>query len=76
MRHVKPAASRKESVESYVLATDFHGDGLYNGVANVAEKEDDVVSGNWIKERIFLDLRAMIAAMLGYSSKPSNRGPF
>jgi len=25
VRHVKPAASRSESVESYVLATGFHG---------------------------------------------------
>ena len=25
VRHVKPAASRAESVESYVLATEFHG---------------------------------------------------
>jgi 23S rRNA (uridine2552-2'-O)-methyltransferase len=27
VRHVKPAASRAESVESYVLATGFHGSG-------------------------------------------------
>merc|ERR1711991_467662 len=27
VRHVKPAASRQESVESYVLATGFHGRG-------------------------------------------------
>ncbi|MDB2324833.1 RlmE family RNA methyltransferase [Alphaproteobacteria bacterium] len=27
VRHVKPAASRQESVESYVLATGYHGDG-------------------------------------------------
>ncbi|MGC6452661.1 MAG: RlmE family RNA methyltransferase [Candidatus Puniceispirillaceae bacterium] len=27
VRHVKPAASRQESVESYVLATGFHGQG-------------------------------------------------
>jgi 23S rRNA (uridine2552-2'-O)-methyltransferase len=27
VRHVKPAASRQESVESYVLATGFHGAG-------------------------------------------------
>ena len=27
VRHAKPAASRKESVESYVLATGFHGQG-------------------------------------------------
>ena len=26
VRHVKPAASRQESVESYVLATGFRGD--------------------------------------------------
>ena len=34
VRHVKPAASRQESVESYVLATGFHGDGL----SNIGEK--------------------------------------
>lgn len=28
VRHVKPAASRQESVESYVLATGFHGRGI------------------------------------------------
>ncbi len=36
VRHVKPAASRKDSIESYVLATGFHGKGLGNGVVNMA----------------------------------------
>ena len=31
VRHVKPAASRQESVESYVLATGFHGRGGWTG---------------------------------------------
>ena len=31
VRHVKPAASRQESVESYVLATGFHGRGRRAG---------------------------------------------
>ena len=34
VRHVKPAASRQESVESYVLATGFHGNGLHDEVEN------------------------------------------
>ena len=34
VRHVKPAASRQESVESYVLATGFHGHGLRNDAEN------------------------------------------
>jgi 23S rRNA (uridine2552-2'-O)-methyltransferase len=33
VRHVKPAASRSESVESYVLATGFHGQGHHDDVA-------------------------------------------
>ena len=41
VRHVKPAASRQESVESYVLATCFHGDGLANGAENSAPGDDD-----------------------------------
>ena len=41
VRHVKPAASRQESVESYVLATGFHGDGLASGVENSAPDDDD-----------------------------------
>jgi 23S rRNA (uridine2552-2'-O)-methyltransferase len=34
VRHVKPAASRQESVESYVLATGFRG-------ANTNSGDDD-----------------------------------
>jgi hypothetical protein len=41
VRHVKPAASRQESVESYVLATGFHGDGLRNDGENPATDDDD-----------------------------------
>ena len=41
VRHVKPAASRQESVESYVLAKGFHGDGLRNDGENPAPDEDD-----------------------------------
>lgn len=33
VRHVKPAASRAESVESYVLATGFHGQGRADDIA-------------------------------------------
>jgi 23S rRNA (uridine2552-2'-O)-methyltransferase len=33
VRHVKPAASRAESVESYVLATGFHGSGRAEDIA-------------------------------------------
>ena len=33
VRHVKPAASRSESVESYVLATGFHGIGRAEDIA-------------------------------------------
>ncbi len=33
VRHVKPAASRAESVESYVLATGFHGAGRAEDIA-------------------------------------------
>ena len=33
VRHVKPAASRAESVESYVLATGFHGNGRAEDIA-------------------------------------------
>ena len=44
VRHVKPAASRQESVESYVLAAGFHGRGGWPGMpedneANKAESE-------------------------------------
>jgi len=39
VRHVKPAASRAESVESYVLATRFHGQG------RAEEIEQDIASG-------------------------------
>ena len=41
VRHVKPAASRQESVESYVLATGFHGDGLRNDGENLAPDDGD-----------------------------------
>ena len=41
VRHVKPAASRQESVESYVLATGFHGDVLRNDGKNPAPDDDD-----------------------------------
>ena len=37
VRHVKPTASRSESVESYVLATGFHG----NGLADMRAHSDD-----------------------------------
>ena len=40
VRHVKPAASRKESVESYVLATGFHGQGGWD-VDSADEDADD-----------------------------------
>ena len=33
VRHVKPAASRSESVESYVLARGFHGNGQVEDIA-------------------------------------------
>ena len=33
VRHVKPAASRAKSVESYVLATGFHGNGRAEDIA-------------------------------------------
>ena len=33
VRHVKPAASRAESVESYALATGFHGSGHAEDIA-------------------------------------------
>ena len=39
VRHVKPAASRQESVESYVLATGFHGRGGWSG--SEAAREGD-----------------------------------
>jgi 23S rRNA (uridine2552-2'-O)-methyltransferase len=39
VRHVKPAASRQESVESYVLATGFHGTG--GRAAETPESGDD-----------------------------------
>ena len=39
VRHVKPAASRQESVESYVLATGFHGQGGWSA-------EDDKSAGD------------------------------
>ena len=39
VRHVKPAASRSESVESYVLAIGFHGIGRAEDIAA------DVVAG-------------------------------
>ncbi len=39
VRHVKPAASRAESVESYVLATGFHGQGRADDIAA------DIVAG-------------------------------
>ena len=42
VRHVKPAASRQESVESYVLATGFHGRGGWIG--EDAGEEDDSTS--------------------------------
>jgi len=43
VRHVKPAASRQESVESYVLATGFHGRGgwIGEGASEEAGEEDD-----------------------------------
>ena len=37
VRHVKPAASRPESVESYVLASGFHGKGHVKDIAADAE---------------------------------------
>ncbi len=42
VRHVKPAASRAESVESYVLATGFHGHGRADDVTvdTVAGRHD------------------------------------
>jgi len=40
VRHVKPAASRQESVESYVLATGFHGAGG-RAVENPDDDHDD-----------------------------------
>jgi len=40
VRHVKPAASRQESVESYVLATGFHGRGGRSGGDVEAGHED------------------------------------
>ncbi len=39
VRHVKPAASRSESVESYVLASGFHGAGHADDIA------DDIAAG-------------------------------
>ena len=39
VRHVKPAASRQESVESYVLATGFHGRGGWS--ATQADDQGD-----------------------------------
>ncbi len=44
VRHVKPTASRQESVESYVLATGFHGDGLSNIGEKLALNDDDAGS--------------------------------
>ena len=42
VRHVKPAASRQESVESYVLATGFHGQGGWSaGGGDDAADEDE-----------------------------------
>ena len=42
VRHVKPAASRQESVESYVLATGFHGKGGWSaGEGDDAPDADD-----------------------------------
>ena len=40
VRHVKPAASRQESVESYVLATGFHGRGGWDDVDDPSVDED------------------------------------
>ena len=42
VRHVKPAASRAESVESYVLATGFHGHGRADDIVvdTVAGRRD------------------------------------
>ncbi|MFZ9135252.1 MAG: SAM-dependent methyltransferase, partial [Candidatus Puniceispirillaceae bacterium] len=39
VRHVKPAASRSESVESYVLANGFHGEGRAQDI------EADIAAG-------------------------------
>lgn len=41
VRHVKPAASRQESVESYVLATGFHGNGVADNGEKLAQGEDN-----------------------------------
>ena len=41
VRHVKPAASRSESVESYVLAIGFHGMGAEDIAADVAAGRRD-----------------------------------
>ena len=38
VRHVKPAASRAESVESYVLATGFHGAGRAEDIAEYSRR--------------------------------------
>ena len=40
VRHVKPAASRQESVESYVLATGFHGRGGWDDVDDPSDDDD------------------------------------
>jgi 23S rRNA (uridine2552-2'-O)-methyltransferase len=42
VRHVKPAASRQESVESYVLATGFHGRGGWSAEGSEDNGEDEV----------------------------------
>ncbi len=41
VRHVKPAASRQESIESYVLATGFHADDLCSKNENAAPHDND-----------------------------------
>ena len=40
VRHVKPAASRQESVESYVLATGFHGQGGWDADSDDEDADD------------------------------------
>ena len=44
VRHVKPAASRQESVESYVLATGFHGRGGWTDTEGEDEDGDEAAS--------------------------------
>ena len=53
VRHVKPAASRQESVESYVLATGFHGDDLCNANENPAPNDDDAGLGKTVNKSGF-----------------------